>query len=291
MGLFTKKEPCAICGGKVKALFPHKIENQLVCKECYGTVHLPEGVEKTMTLEQFQKYREFRQGNDVLRRQFKNTQQVSLGLFTGHFVFDTENKLFCPNLDLANTIFEGKCIKSFVIREDNQPLYEGSAAGLICYDSAVNDRILALSPTITQVAMMKQLHRLADTVSDNERSSTSCNQDIPKPFDKFYVEIRLDHPYWNVLTADMSGPDFNTSDPSVDDYLRQYRDDAATMEQLAKALMAVAFPGAPEQRGSRNTAAPAVDAVAEIQRYKELLDQGILTQEEFEAKKRELLGI
>ena len=38
-------------------------------------------------------------------------------------------------------------------------------------------------------------------------------------------------------------------------------------------------------------AAPAVDAVTEIQRFKTLLDQGIITEEEFAAKKKQLLGI
>jgi hypothetical protein len=36
---------------------------------------------------------------------------------------------------------------------------------------------------------------------------------------------------------------------------------------------------------------PAADPVAELKRYKELLDNNIITQEEFEAKKKQLLGI
>jgi len=33
------------------------------------------------------------------------------------------------------------------------------------------------------------------------------------------------------------------------------------------------------------------DSVSEIQKYKELLDSGAITQEEFDAKKKELLGL
>ena len=65
--------------------------------------------------------------------------------------------------------------------------------------------------------------------------------------------------------------------------------------------MAVAFPGAPEitvddcgtgtQAGARAVSAAPVDAVAEIKKYKELLDQDLITEEEFTAKKRQLLGI
>lgn len=44
------------------------------------------------------------------------------------------------------------------------------------------------------------------------------------------------------------------------------------------------------QAAQSGPAAPA-DAVNEIQRYKALLDAGVLTEEEFAAKKRQLLGI
>ena len=50
MGLFGKKEPCAICGGKVSGLFPAKIDGYRVCSDCYGKVDLPDGMEKAMTL-------------------------------------------------------------------------------------------------------------------------------------------------------------------------------------------------------------------------------------------------
>ena len=38
-------------------------------------------------------------------------------------------------------------------------------------------------------------------------------------------------------------------------------------------------------------AAPVVDTVAELQKYKMLLDTGVITEEEFAAKKKQLLGI
>lgn len=40
-----------------------------------------------------------------------------------------------------------------------------------------------------------------------------------------------------------------------------------------------------------DTQAPKADAVEEIKRYKELLDAGVITEAEFAAKKRLLLGI
>lgn len=51
MGLFGKKEPCAICGGKVKAIFSWKVDRHLVCNDCYGMVDVPEEVLKNMSLD------------------------------------------------------------------------------------------------------------------------------------------------------------------------------------------------------------------------------------------------
>ena len=40
-----------------------------------------------------------------------------------------------------------------------------------------------------------------------------------------------------------------------------------------------------------NTPAPTTSPVEEIKKYKELLDMGIITQEEFDIKKKQLLGL
>lgn len=40
-----------------------------------------------------------------------------------------------------------------------------------------------------------------------------------------------------------------------------------------------------------NTAAPVTSPIEEIKKNQELLDMGIITQEEFDAKKKQLLGL
>lgn len=61
--------------------------------------------------------------------------------------------------------------------------------------------------------------------------------------------------------------------------------------------MELAFPGTgesvvdPYAPVAPVAAAAPVDTVTEIKRFKELLDQGIITEEEFAAKKRQILGI
>ena len=301
----------------MKGLLPWKIDGQLICNECYGHVHLPNNAVNHMSLQDFRGYMAFREENHMLKDQFHVTDQVDFGWLDDKFLFDMNNGLLCMDKNLNDTIFEARHIKSFTIREDAALLFQGSASGLVCQASTVPDRIAAMEPQIMQYKMMEQrqrnMERMVDML-DGERNNNTNNYrrtiDIPEPFKKFVVEIRFNHPYWNVYTADMGGPTFNNSFPDAGDYMRVYNDRAAIMEQLARTLMAFAFPGAPEQYltpmsagmvGMAGMAGMAgqtvvnptmnVDAVAEIQRFKSLMEQGIITEEEFTAKKRQLLGI
>lgn len=308
MALFGKKDPCAICGGKVKGLLPWKIEGQLICNDCFGQVDLPTDAVNHMTLDEFRGYMAFREENALLRQQFHTTQQVDFGWLDDKFLFDMTNRLLCMDKNLNKTIFEARQIKSFVIREDGAPLFEGSAAGLIFHTSSVPDRVMAMAPQIERMRMQEQMQRnmeraadMMDGKRDNNIQHHHTYRDIPEPFQKFIVDIRFDHPYWHIFTADMGGPIFNNTFPDVNDYLRDYQNKTVIMEQLAHALMELAFPGAPvQQAGSFApvvsgqtivTPTASVDTVAEIQRFKSLVEQGIITEEEFAAKKRQLLGI
>ena len=105
MGLFGKKDPCAICGGKVKGIFPSKIEGQLVCSDCYGIVDLPDNAAGRMTLREFQGYMTFREENQRLRNQFQVTEEVDFGWFDTKFVFDLNNRLLCMDKSLGKKSF------------------------------------------------------------------------------------------------------------------------------------------------------------------------------------------
>ena len=300
MGLFSKKDPCPFCGGKVKGLFASKIGGQHICNDCYGWVDLPEGAEKNMSLDDFRGYMAFRTENDQLKQQFQITQKIDFGWFDSKFVFDTDKRLMCLDECLCKTVFEGRQIRSFVIKEDNAVIFEGSAAGLTRYPSAVPDRIAAMSFQMEMFRVEVKLQEAARKLKGQDQQD-DCDRpcfDVPKPFENFNVEIYFDHPYWDVFTADMGAPSLDNYMPDDDDYMNSYKEGVATMEQLARAIMQIAFPDAPEQTVqaggvvvSSSASAANVDVVEEIQRYKTLLDQGTITEKEFTAKKQQLLGI
>lgn len=304
MALFGKQKivSCAICGKETKGgffrgLFQKSIDDQYVCDECYGSVDLPKGMLKQMDVPAFRGYMAFREENQKLREQFQVTNKVSFGKYDTNFLFDMSNRLLCLDKDLKTTIFEGCNIRSFVIKEDDTPIFEGSIQGLSRHDTKVRDYVIAMIPQIERQRMQMQMYReRMNRLSEEQRKEEIKNRpnfNLREPFQKFNVSIYFDHPYWDEYTADMYGPSFNSNYPSADGYLNSYNSDFAIMEELANALMELAFSGTTQK--IENTAGPGaaapVDAVEEIKRYKELMDSGILTEEEFTAKKRQLLGL
>ena len=63
------------------------------------------------------------------------------------------------------------------------------------------------------------------------------------------------------------------------------------LHTLARNLMQLIAPGAPETGAGAAQTGGAPNAVEELKQYKSLLDAGVITEEEFAAKKRQLLGI
>ena len=317
MGLFGKKDPCAICGGKVKGFFPSKIDGQLICGDCYGHTDVAPEILNRMTVNDFRAYMTFRDENNRLKERFQITQEIDFGWLDNKFYFDIPNRLMSLDKSMQDTLYEGRQIKSFVIREDNISIFEGDSRGLRRYVSNVPERVDQLMPQINryldQMQMFRSMERMIDSLTDEEKQRRRDQRprfDVPEPFKNFIVEITFDHPYSISFTADMGGPVFDNDYPDANNYLNQYNERYAIMEDLAQALAQIAFPNASEELIDRNnpmtrsaptgssfTRSPSAtslegeDVVAQIQRFKTLVDQGILTEEEFTAKKKQLLGI
>lgn len=300
MGLFSKKPPCPICGGKISWLLPSKIEGEYICDTCFGKIDMDACKASQLSMQDFRDYLTFYDQNQQLKDQFVTSERIDFGAWDTKIIFDYQSKLFCMSKNPDKTVFEGRQLKSFTIKEDSAPLFEGSAAGIRRYASTAPERAMAMGPQITQFMMNRQMARALDKLDDGKANGTTAAQyfDVPEPFRAFNVELHFDHPYWTVMKCDMDGPRFDNTHPDVNDYLRSYQNSMAELEKLVAAFKTVAFPGAPEQSTGLNpaqavhsTSAPAVDAIEEIKKYKALMEDGVISQQEFDAKKRQLLGI
>lgn len=302
MGLFSKKPPCPICGGKIEWLLPAKIEGEYVCSTCHNKIDMETDKATNLTMQGFREYLAFYDQNQLQRDQFVISQQIDFGIWDTKIIFDYQNKLFCMSKNPDKTVFEGKQLKSFTIKEDSTPLLEGSPEGIRRYASTVPERAMAMSPQISQFMMNKQMARALDRLDDGKENRTAPVQyfDIPEPFQTFNVELHFDHPYWTVIKCDMDGPRFSNERPDVNDYINSYKRSMEEIEKLVLALKTVSFPEAPEQsvglgavgaQGVHTTSAPPADSIEEIKKYKALMEEGIISQQEFDAKKKQLLGI
>ena len=302
MGLFSKKPPCPICGGKISWFLPSKIEGEYICDTCNNKIDMETDKRDQLSMQGLREYLSFYEQNQQLRGQFVISECIDFGLWDTKIIFDYQNKLFCMSKNPDKTVFEGRQLISFTIKEDSTPLFTGSAEGICRYASTVPERAMATSPQITQFIMNRRLANTLDKLDDGKANGSARMQyfDIPEPFRAFNVELHFDHPYWSVIKCDMDGPRFSNSTPDVNDYLRDYQNCMEQIEQLVASLKTVAFPGAPEQSvglsvpgaqtGNTTTALPA-DAIEEIKKYKTLMEEGIISSQEFDAKKKQLLGI
>lgn len=156
MGLFSNnKKPCPICGNATPRLLPTKVEGVPICKECDKKIDLPNGVLDSMTLDDFRRYIDFYNKNQVLRERFHPEYRFGFGAFNTQLVLDVTNGLFRLKDDESTIVFEKSALKSFRITEDKEPLFTGTAAGLVCAESKNPERVRLLAPRIEQFKLQR----------------------------------------------------------------------------------------------------------------------------------------
>ena len=324
MGLFSNnKKLCPLCGAPTPRLLSTKVEGMPLCKECAAKLDLPSNALDTMTVADVERYMTVYEENRPRREQFTETLRRGFGFLGGALTLDTTHRLFRVNLGDGAFAFGPENLKSFRILEDGKPLFEGAGGVLHCRRSDVPDRAAAMQSHIDRFHMqrqefehMEQLERMMRRDGEDDLPRRSAPTfDAPAPVRKFAIELTLEHPYWHSTRSEISAPDFDSEYPDVQDYLREYDEEVNSLHELAFALLRIMDANGTEQWDdaapagqSDPTAAAAaaaaaaavaavqvnaapVDAVAEIQKYKALLDAGVLTEEEFAAKKKQLLGI
>ncbi|WMJ83792.1 hypothetical protein ACS3UN_12085 [Oscillospiraceae bacterium LTW-04] len=121
-----------------------------------------------LTLQELKKYLAFYDQNQVLKDKFMVSERIDFDLWDTKIIFDYDNRLFCMNKNPDKTVFKGKQLKSFTIKEDSALLFEGSANGIHRYASTVPEHAMALAPQIAQFKMNQQLARAVDKLNGDK---------------------------------------------------------------------------------------------------------------------------
>lgn len=296
MVFFTsKKNSCAICGGVVPQTFARRIENMSLCSDCNNRIDMDPNIQYQLTLQKIREHFVYLDENQTLCNKFVISKKFDFGFLSQKVIFDLEHKFFCMSAQPNKMVFLGSQVKSLLIREDQDPLLEVSAQGFNRYISKVPERVAILTP---QLAMIKMREERAKGQVLDEDNYYRPRLDLPKPFEEFIVELKLDHPYWQSIEFSVSGPNFSTAYPDVNSYLQDYDELAANLEELALYLKEISFPeveeklvGAKSPILSTSFEERFMDSFEKLLRFKGLLDEGLITEEEFGAMKKQLLGI
>ena len=327
MGLFTNnKKLCPICGNPTPRLLASAVEGQNLCKECAAKIDLPNGVLNTMTLDDFREYIQCYDANKPLRDSFTETYRYDFGFFKGSLLLDLDHQLLRVGVGDSAFALEPSDIKSFRILEDGEVLYEGEKGNFRSYKSNIKERLDELKPRIDEYRMLRHQYEMMEEMrrnmedsrrDDNGRRDDDFRRDdpdyrdrvmepdfnIPNPVEKFAVEITLVHPYWKSFSKETGAPKFDTDHPSTIDYLDDYTQKTEELHNLAQNLMQIIDPQVQEKVIDPNASAQSTqsapqaapvqteDPTVALPKYKALLDAGVITAEEFEAKKKQLLGL
>ena len=312
MGLFSNNQKlCPICGSPTPRLLATKVEDTPICKECAGKIDLPDGVLAQMSLDDFRQYLAYYEENQTLRDLFEETNHMSFGLLKGDLLADTTHRLLRLKSYDGSLVFPAAALKSFRFTEDGRTLFESGNGGLHCCRSDVPERARELQPYIDRFYLRKEefrrMERMEELHDRRERRPGEPDDrpyipeptfDMPAPVRKFGVEVTLDDPYWHTAGWEIKAPGISGMEPDINEYLCDYDNKVSELHDMAFALARVMDPAAREvwdgETGAAAQpapAAPAADTVTELQRYKMLLDTGVITEKEFSAKKKQLLGI
>ena len=315
MGLFSNnKKLCPICGSPTPRFLATKFENEAICKDCDNKIDLPDGVQGKMTLADFRQYIARYDENAALRSSFSKTFQISYGFLSGSLQVDEAHGLFRLKDNDRSWAFPAAALKGFRILEDTSPIYESGAGVLRCHESIVPARMNEIAPLIAQFQLQRQEYEHIQTLermrhlNDDEDARREWERESERnrpefemdpPIKNFHVELTLEHPYWHSFHEKLDAPEFDRENPSAERYMKDYQEKAEQLHALALKLMRFIDPAAREEypgakaAPAQQVAQPAApaNAIEEIQKYKALMDAGILTEEEFTAKKRQLLGI
>ena len=313
MGLFTnKKKVCPVCGESTPRFFSTKVEDMPLCKNCAGKIFLPEGALDKMSLNDFKEYMNYYEQNEALRNIFQPTYEYQVGISWMTIRMDFQNGLFTLHNSPNALVFEKSCIETYRILEDDKPLYQGHKTAIKFFESEVPDSIRAMSSLIMQFEAQKREYEMLERMEDMlDREDDDNNRvrryharpsfDAQEPFKDFKVRVRMEHPYWQgIHQGKIGAPIFNNYYPSIEDYMRDYNRRVDELYDLALRFKDLVNPNSKEiydsekKAGTETTATVKtanVDAVEEIKKYKNLLDAGIITEEEFAAKKKQLMNI
>ncbi|HWP50447.1 MAG TPA: SHOCT domain-containing protein [Clostridia bacterium] len=287
MGLFkSDKNPCPICGGPTPRIFPFKIDGQPLCKDCDNTISMEDQLKKTLTLALLKEHLEYRKQNAEQHKTFLQTRVLNFNdaiFLKQKICVDDEHGLWYLESGENSPIFRMDELVSFCLKEDNHIVIKLDKSGYKTYPSAVDGFMNQYG------GFVGGLFAFSGTINRISGKEDKNKPQIQAPIDNFNLEFAVNNRYWQVLHGSFSAPDLLNND--IPEFIKRYTCARSILDTASQELLSF-FPQASTQGAAGESRAGKTTELAEdLKKFKDLLDMGIITQAEFDAKKGQLLGL
>lgn len=267
MGLFTNnKKACPICGeGTPRLLATQIADNTPLCSDCAAKISMVNTKVSQLSVEALKEHLAKREENaKYLEDTFRPNKKIPIG-WTKLNV-DEGNKMFTIPLNICGDT-------------KNPPVFKFEE--LIGYELFEDEYVIErfnrgdMAPLYTPIAYTPMFR-----ANYNDKDETP--QNISR---SFRLKLYLSNPCWDMVES--SG---GTASGSELNFQRDYNKHLSELRMVTTAIAAIIGVGVVSEIG--NTEHSNVNNIADdLKKFKELLDGGIITQEEFNAKKKQLLDI
>lgn len=262
MGLFGGTKYCPVCGEQVKGLANFKIkDNATLCQKCSSEVSFMDpDMRPFQSAEDIKNFFIYRNKNKELFQTFRTTREFTVGTFV--FRVDENQRLWYYNVKIA----------------ENPPIFS--------YDEIIDYELLENGETITKgglgqaavgAALFGGVGAIVGGVTGGKKSTTILTS--------MNIRVSLNNTYKKQIIMNFLPAGIKCKSNSI--LYNSYKNNANNVLSLLDNMCHQAITNLEPQNPITAIQSPA----DEILKYKNLLDSGIITQEEFNQKKQQLLNL
>lgn len=312
MGLFGGGKTCAVCGSKAGLLSRQKLsDDSYVCSDCQLKVsdQLRSDDYRRMSLGNFRKcMEEFSSETARIQNEFQETFSIYAGSGNNHKILAADQNhgwWYCAEY-YRPMLLTFDQIQSWSVRMDTVPdsdddkekglgdLFTSFAESSYYASLRQNHPELPTCPPGNHVTSMEVVVSLSNpylrqAVLDVWKPGwfTDKTEDMSNAYNaaiqvvEFFQRMRGQAPMGGAYGQNMYGGNAYVGNGYAGNAYAGNNYGGNTYQRAGQAPMPAAASAAPS----------ASDPTAELRKYKGLLDEGIISQEEYDAKKRQLLGL
>lgn len=262
MGLFNKNL-CPICGEPVKGIAYVKIKDGIkLCTNCSGKIHMEQSMLPFQSIDNIKEHLSYREKNLYTFHNFTTTNEIKCG--NGVFREDANIKKWYYSFMKNPTnppIFNYNEINDYDLSEDGEQIVKGG-----------------LGAAVTGGIIFGGVGAIVGSNIGKKKSKTIISS--------MKLRISLNNKYVNHLQIELIpfGSNVKTESISYNMYKQQALNAISFLDNLcSKNDM--------EKSSINSSHISSTSGADEILKYKDLLDSGIITQQEFDAKKKQILGL